>query len=48
MALHIMAHSFIEINKAVVHVISLVSFVVCGFLSVCLLMNTDKRLMEAS
>ena len=44
-ALHGMAHSFIELDKAVVHVIRLVSF---GFQSVCLLMEKDKRLMEAS
>ena len=44
-ALHSMAHSFIELDKAVVHVISLVSFL-CDFRSVCLLM--DKRIIEAS
>ena len=33
-ALHGMAHNFIELDKAVVHVISLVSFL-CGFHSVC-------------
>ena len=38
-----MAHSFIELDKAVVHVIKLVSFQ-----SVCPLMEKDKRLMEAS
>ena len=43
-----MAHSFIELHKAVVHVIRLVSFCVCGFQSVCPLMEKDKRLMEAS
>ena len=31
-ALHGMAHSFIELDKAVVHVISLVSFCDCGFI----------------
>ena len=35
LALHSMAHSFIELNKAVVHVISLVSFLWLWF-SVCL------------
>ena len=42
-----MAHSFIELNKAVVHVIRLV-FCDCGFQSVCPLMEKDKRLMKAS
>ena len=47
-ALHCMAHSFIELDKAVVHVISLVSFLWLWF-SFCLpLMDKDKRLMEAS
>ena len=43
-----MAHSFIELDKAVVHVIRLVVFCDCGFHSVCPLMEKDKRLMEAS
>ena len=44
-ALHGMAHSFIELDKAVVHVINLVSFLRLLF-SFCLpLMNKDKRLM---
>ena len=47
-ALHGMAHSFIELDKAVVHVIRLVSFCDCGFHSVCPLMEKDKSLMEAS
>ena len=47
-ALYSMAHSFIELDKAVVHVIRLVSFCDCGFHSVCLLMENDKKLMEAS
>ena len=48
-SLHGMAHSFIELDKAVVHVISLTSFFCdCGFHSVCPLMDKDKRLMEAS
>ena len=46
-ALHSMAHSFIELDKAVAHVVRLVSFL-CGFQSVCPLMEKDKRLMEAS
>ena len=47
-ALHGMAHSFIELYKAVVHVIRLVVFCDCGFHSVCPLMEKDKRLLEAS
>ena len=47
-ALHAMAHSFIELDKAVVHVIRLVSFLWCGFHSVCPLMDKEKRLMEGS
>ena len=48
-ALHGMAHSFIELVKAVVHVIRLFSFCACGFQSVRgALMEKDKRLMEAS
>ena len=47
-ALHSVPHSFTELNKAVVHVISLISFCDCGFRSVCPLMDKDKRLMEAS
>ena len=44
-ALHGMDQSFIELDKAVVHVISLVSFLRLLF-SFCLpLMNKDKRLM---
>ena len=47
-ALHVIVHSFIELDKAVIHVISLVSFCDCGFHSVCPLMEKDKRLVEAS
>ena len=47
-ALHGMAHSFIELDKAAFHVISLIVFCDCGFHSVCPLMDNDKRLMEAS
>ena len=47
-ALHGMAHSFIELDKAVVHVIRLVSFLWLWF-SVCLLSDGEgKRLTEAS
>ena len=42
-----MAHSFIELDEAVVHVIRLV-FCDCGFQSVCPLMEKNKRLTEAS
>ena len=42
-----MAHSFTELDKAVVHVISWLVFCDCGFHSVCLLRDKDKRLMEA-
>ena len=41
-ALYCMAHSFIELDKAVVHVISLVSFLWLWFHSVCPLMEKDK------
>ena len=47
-ALHGMANSFTELDKSVVHVISLISFCDCGFHSVCPLMDKDKKLMEAS
>ena len=47
-ALHGMAHSFIELDKTVVHVINWLVFCHCGFQSVCLLMEKDMRLMEAS
>ena len=43
-----MAHSFTELDKAVVHVLRLVSFCDCDFQSVCPLMEKDKRLVEAS
>ena len=45
--LHGMAHTFIELAKAVVHVISLISFLSLWF-SFCPLMEKDKMLMEAS
>ena len=47
-ALHGMAHSFIELDKAVIHVTSLLVICDCGFHSVCPLKEKDKRLMEAS
>ena len=47
-ALQGMAHSFIELDKAVVHVIRLVNFCGCGFHSVCPLMDEDKQLVQAS
>ena len=47
-ASHGMTHSFIELDKAVVHVISLVGFLCCCFHSVCPPMDKDKRLVEAS
>ena len=45
---YMVAHSFIELDKAVVCVISLVSFLWLWFSFVCPLMEKDKRLMEAS
>ena len=58
-ALHGLAHSFIELHKAVIHVVILVSFLDCGFdsgdcgivvlvFSICPLMDEDKRLVQAS
>ena len=41
-----MAHSFTELDKAVVNVIRFVSFCDCGFQSVCALMEKDKRLRK--
>ena len=46
-ALHGMAHSVIELDKAVIHVISLLVFCDCGFI-LSALMEKDKRLLEAS
>ena len=45
-ALHNLAHSFIELDKAVIQVISLVPFCNCGFHYVFPLINKDKRLVE--
>ena len=47
-ALHSMAYSFTELDKAAVHVISWIVFCDCGFHSVCPLTDKEKRLMEAS
>ena len=47
-ALHNMAHSFTELDKAVIQVISLDSFLWLWFHSVCPLMDENKRLVEAS
>ena len=47
-ALHGMALSFIELHKAVIHVIILVSFLYCGFHSVCPLIDEDKKPVQAS
>ena len=47
-ALQGMVHSFIELDKAVVHVISLLVFCDCGCHSICPLTDKDKRVMEAS
>ena len=46
-ALHSMAHSFIELDKAVVHVIRLINFLWWWF-SVCLPLMEDKRRMKVS
>ena len=57
--LHGMAHSFTELHKALIHVIILISFLWLGFSSgccgitvlvssVCILMDEDKRLVQAS
>ena len=47
-ALHGLAHRFIELDKAVIHVISLLVFCDFDFHSVCPLMDKEKRLVEAS
>ena len=47
-ALHVMAHSFIELDKAVVHVIKLLVLCDCGFQYDCPLMEKEKRFMEVS
>ena len=47
-ALHGMAHNFTELDKALVHVIRLVSYLWLWFSVVCPLMEKDKRRMETS
>ena len=47
-AVHGMAHTFTELDKAVVHGISLVSFLWLWFTFCLTLMDKGKRLMEAS
>ena len=47
-AIHGMTHSFIELDKVLVHVKILILFCDCGFHSVCPLSDKDKRLLEAS
>ena len=47
-ALHSMAHSFIELDKLWSMWSDWLVFCDCGFHSVCLLMEKDKKLMEAS
>ena len=47
-ALHGMAHSFTEFDRAIINVISWLVFCDCGFHSVCPVMDNDKRLVEAS
>ena len=47
-ALQGMAHSFTELDKAVVHVIRWLIFCDCGFQSGCPVMEKDKRLMVVS
>ena len=41
-----MAHGFIEVEKAVVHVISLISFSDCGFHSLCPLRDRIRGLWK--
>ena len=48
LALHVIAHSLIELDTAVIHVISLIVFLCdCGFHNVCPLMDKDRRLMDS-
>jgi len=42
-----MAHSYIELDEAVIYVSVWLVFCDFGFHSFCLLMDTDKRLVEA-
>ena len=47
-ALHGMTHSFIELHKAVVHVISLVNFLYFGVHFIFPVIDRDKRLLRNS
>ena len=47
-ALHDVAHSFFELDKTVIHLISWLIFCDCGFQSVCPLVAKNKRIMEPS
>ena len=48
LALHGMAHSFIELDKTVVHIVSLFSFLWLWFLFCLPSTDKDKRLMDVS
>ena len=48
MDLRCMAHSFIHLDKVVIHVIRYLVFCDWGFHYVCPLMDEEKRLVEAS
>ena len=43
-----MAHGFIELDKAVIHVISLINFFVIVVFSLSVLLDKDNRLAKAS
>ena len=45
-ALHRMAHSFIELDEAVIYIISLFSFLYHGFYSICLLIDENRGLWK--
>ena len=47
-ALHSMAYGFIELDKAVIHVISLINFFVIVVFSLSVLLDKDNRLAKAS
>ena len=46
-ALHGMAHSYTDLDKAVIYVLVWLVFCDFGFHYFCPLMDTDKRLVEA-
>ena len=46
--LHSMVHSFTELDKAVIHVISLINFFVIVVFSLSVLLDKDNRLAKAS